>query len=180
MITIELINKTYEECLRVAIAKVPLTSWKQQPIGVGFTTHKVKYGLATPGGEVLLNPSFIGTKAVNKLKETIFHEFAHFLVGIDKNHTAPFKRAMSYFSEGLIVPEAENEMVKANNGYKYRLLGFSKSKVYNLEGAFKRTKKYLDYDPKSKRKMRFQGDLFLRFEYVSYDDPLPKGTISYP
>ncbi|MFT5852271.1 MAG: putative SprT family Zn-dependent metalloprotease [Colwellia sp.] len=180
MITIEIIKKTYEECLSVAIAKAPLTSWKQQPIGVGFTTHKVKYGLATPSGEILLNPSFIGTKAVNKLKETIFHEFAHFCVGREKNHTAPFKRALSYFSEGLTVPVEENQMVKANNGYKYRILGFSKTKTYNLEGAFKRTKKYLDYDPKGKRAMRILGDLFLRFEYVPYDDPLPKDTISYP
>lgn len=178
MITNQIIQSTYDECLAIAIIKFPIKSWKEQPIGVGLTTHKVKYGLATAKGEVLLNPSFIGTPAFNKLKETIFHELAHFIVGRSKNHTAPFKRALSYISNDKHVPEAEYQMVKDNNGYKYRLLGFTEKHTYNLGGAFKRTKKYFDYDPLSKITMSIKGDKFLRFEYVPYNDEMPANTIS--
>jgi hypothetical protein len=180
MITLKLIHEMYAECLDIATSKLPLKLWAQLPIGVGLTTHKVKYGLAMASGEVALNPAFIGTLAINKLKETIFHELAHFAIGREKNHSNSFKRALSYFSEGLSVPVEENQMVKANNGYKYRLLGFTKNNVFNLEGAFKRTKKYLDYDPKGKRSLSIKGEKFLRFEYVPYDDAMPEGTISYP
>lgn len=180
MITNDLIQATYKECLAIAIDKLPLKSWNIQPTGVGLTTHKAKYGLATSKGEVLLNSSFIGTYAINKLKETIFHELAHFIVGFEKNHRAPFKRAMSYISNDIVVPVEEHQMVKVNNSYKYRLLGFTQGNIYNLEGAFKRTKKYLDYDPKSQRTMSIKGDKFLRFEYVPYEDAMPENTISYP
>jgi hypothetical protein len=180
MITQQFIESTYKNCLAIATSKIPLSGWEQQPIGIGLTSHKVKYGLATPKGEVLLNPSFIGTKAYNKLKETIFHELAHFIVGLDKNHSAPFKNALGYISDHLEAPAEELHMVKENNGYKYRLLGYTQNKVFNLEGAFKRTKKYLDYDPKGRRTMSIDGDKFLRFDYVPYTDALPEGTISYP
>ena len=180
MITIDTIKTTYAECIAIATAKLPFTSWKTHPIGIGLTTHKVKYGLAKANGEVLINPAFIGTKAYTKLKETIFHELAHFIVGFDKNHTAPFKRAMSYISDDIYVSPTEHAMVKENNSYKYRLLGFTKTKTYNLEGAFKRTKKYLDYDPQGKRTMSIKGERFSHFEYVPYDDPMPENTISYP
>jgi hypothetical protein len=180
MITNESIKSTFDECLALAISKLPLSSWKQQPTGISFTTHKVKYGLVTAKGEILINPSFIGTLAYTKLKETIFHELAHLIVGKDKNHSAPFKRALSYISNDLVVPAEEQSMVKENNGYKYRLLGYTTNNIYNLEGAFKRTKKYLNYDPQGKRTMSIKGERFMRFEYVPYEDEMPKGTISYP
>lgn len=178
MITNTLTQETFNECLCLAKAKIPLSSWKVQPKGIGFTTHKVKYGLATSKGEVLLNPAFIGTEAYTKLKETIFHEFAHLIVGLEENHSSAFKRVLAYISDYLVVPADEYEMVKDNNGYKYRLLGFTQDNSYNLGGCFKRTKKYLNYDPKGRRTMSINGDKFLRFEYVSYDLKMPENTIS--
>ena len=178
MINTESIKKTYNECLEITVEKVPLKSWVHKPIGVGFTTHKTKYGLATPKGEVLINSSFTGTKAYTKLKLTIFHELSHLIVGLDKNHTKPFKRVLSYVSDDLQVPHEEIDMILDNNNYKYRLIGFSKNNTYDLGGAFNRTKKYLGYDPEGPRKMSIRGDLFLRFEYLPYGDALPHNMMS--
>jgi len=177
-ISILTIENAFKDCFEKAANIINIRSWKIQPTTIGLDTHKSSYGRVLKSGEILINPAFIGTKAFNKLTATINHELAHLVVGLDENHNKSFKRVESHFNDGLIVPILEHEMVKVENGYKHRLLGFSQDKTYCLGGVFKRTKKYLDYDPQGKRKMFFKKDKLLRFEYVDYKAPLPTGTLT--
>jgi predicted SprT family Zn-dependent metalloprotease len=178
LIELSTIEKTYQACLKKAQTDINTRTWKTLPCGIALDTHKAKYGRAFASGQIVVNPAFIGTRAINQLISTINHELAHLIVGIDKNHNKAFKRVEGHLNYGVKVTTAERELVKVNNGYKYNLIGYTQDKIYSLAGAFKRTKKYLDYDPQGKRTMSFRGDKFLRFEYVPYEAPLPEGTLT--
>ena len=90
MITFTTIDSTYAECVRIASNLTPISTWKLHPAGIALDTHKANYGRATKEGEILINPAFIGTTAVNKLKETMYHEIAHLIVGLNDNHNKNF------------------------------------------------------------------------------------------
>lgn len=175
-ITEDLIKATYNECLEIAAMHYPMVEWSIQPDGMEFDSHKSKYGRATIEGKVLINPSFVGTNAINKLKETMFHELAHLIVGLENHHNWYFKSVFGRLAEGIKVNEAEKKEVINKNGYKYKLLCATAKNNYLVSVTFKRLKKYTEYD-QAKRPLKIEGQRILEFFYIPYDAELPQGTI---
>ena len=178
MITKQEVVRVYHECIALASGLYCIDAWAVRPTGVDLDSHKCKYGQATPEGKVLVNPAFVGTSANAKLKETIFHELAHLIVGLGQHHNKVFHRVYSVLTTGLTVCESEKQEVKANNGYKYRLLAYCGNSVYDLGGAFRRSKTYTDYVPSNKYSRSIQGCKIMNFEYVAFNAPLPNGVVT--
>ncbi|TMS80560.1 hypothetical protein [Pseudoalteromonas sp. S554] len=179
MISLVTINTTFKECIETASECFSREKWALQPSGIELDKHKSKYGQVTNKGVVLIAPAFLGTTAYNKLKETMFHEIAHLIVGPKHNHNKHFKYVFSILTDGIESDESERQKVKVNNGYKYKLLAFTKSKVYELGGAFRRTKKYTDYGTNDKPKnMKLLGETIQRFEYIPYNEKPPENAIT--
>ncbi len=179
MITLETIQQLFNECLPVAIAYSPLKSWAVQPTIIKLDTHKSNYGQALSNGDILINPAFLGTTAHNKLKATILHELAHLIVGLEKGHNIDFRYVETILCEGLNVDEMEKQAVKDNNGFKLRLLAFGEKNIFDLGGAFRRTKRYTTYGAQgNNRRMSLKGEKLIKFEYVPYSNPLPEGTVT--
>ena len=173
MIDESTIKNMYNECLAHAKSLIDVSKWTHQPTGIQLDTHKSKYGQATPDGLVLINTAFIGTDAINKLKETILHELAHLIVGLKHHHSRLFRNWEAILLKGVVVNESERNEVKNNNGYKHRLLAICENTVHDLGGAFRRTKKFRDYQPTDNRFISVDGDKVIRFEYVPFDQELP-------
>ena len=177
-ITLETIEATYSITVEEVIAQFDLSKWGHIPTGVELDTHKSNYGQATKDGKVLINPAFIGTTAINKLKETMVHELTHLLVGLNRHHNKVFKRVENALRKGLVVSEEERNQVKLNNGYKLRLIAYGQSHTYDCGGVFRRTKKYTEYSSNQHSSMAIKGDRIERFEYVVFDSLLPEGTVT--
>lgn len=179
LLTQQIINDTFETCLAHAQQMVPDINWAHPFSYFEMTSPKRAYGYATTDGLVQLNPAFIGTTALNKLTLTIFHELTHLIVGLDKHHNKAFKRMERLLTQHIPRSLSGEIQVKDNNSYPWRLLSTDEQgAVYDLGGAFRRTKKYRDYSPEAGKRMRIKGKLLVSFSYVDYGEPLPKNAIT--
>jgi hypothetical protein len=177
-ITTGTIENSYNECINIATSMFELRRWAHTPCRVEVGFLNTKYAEVTSCGTVKINVAFIGTAAFSKLKETMLHELAHLVVGLRNNHNKKFKQAYNQLTKNLVFSENENQMVKLNNTYKLKLLAYGEKHIYDLGGAFRKTKKYTEYNAEKNRCMSIKGDNILRFEYVSFDAPNPEGTLT--
>lgn len=177
LITELVVRNIFDCCLKDAAKLVPTEKWSIRYRSLKMGCAKKNYAEATPNGDVLISNAFLGTTAVNALKASMLHELAHLIVGIEHHHNKRFWAIEARLTVGLGDVKAERIQVQDNNQFKYRLIAYSEYKVYDFGGAFRRTKKYTEYDP-AKRKMRVNRDDLLRFEYVDYFAELPDGIIN--
>lgn len=169
MIDREFVLNLYETILNDVVRIRSLDQWSIEPVGVEFSAHKSKYGQATSVGKILVNERFLGTEAVEKLKNTIRHELAHCSVGFHNHHNETFKRAERLFGvtdEG----EAEDEKNKIINNISYKYTVHAhlvNGNIVCCGGVHRKTKIYTEYD-KMKKPMRDRASKVLieRFEFV--------------
>lgn len=169
MIDRQLVQELYQIILNEVSSIRPLNTWAVQPTGVEFTKHKAKFGLATPEGKVLISENFLGTDAIEKLKNTYRHEFAHLSCGLENNHNKTFRRVEYLFGvtdEG----NAEAEIAKVTNtiNYKYTVNAhLANGSIVNYGGVHRKTKTYSEYDKKkTPMRDRASGVLIDRFEFI--------------
>lgn len=169
MIDRQLVQELYQIILNEVSSIRPLNTWAVQPTGVEFTKHKAKFGLATPEGKVLISEYFLGTDAIDKLKNTFRHEFAHHCCGLKNNHNKIFRRVEYLFgvtAEG----EAKSEKQKITDtiSHKYTVNAhLVNGAIVCCGGVHRKTKTYSEYD-KKKTPMhdRASGVLIERFEFI--------------
>ena len=167
MITQELIQQLYQQILSEVQAIAPLHNWVIQPTSVEMLSHKSKYGQATKDGKIQISEFFLGTDAVEKLKNTLRHEFAHLCIGLSHHHNKVFRRVEKQFG----VTEAGNDQQECQKilnkiPYKYTVfIHLMNGERVSLGGVHRKTKTYTEYD-RNKQPYSHKGVPILRFEFV--------------
>lgn len=166
-ITEQFVKAEYDRVLADVCKVIPLHQWKHQPTGLDYTTHKSKYGAATPAGQVLINRAFVGTTAVNKLGFTLRHEFAHLAIGLQEHHNRRFRRVEACFGADVTRDlSAEEAQVIGAIDYKYTLIAhLVDGREVDLGGANRRTARYAAYPSNGRLNRSFRGVRVERFEY---------------
>ncbi|HAR55556.1 MAG TPA: hypothetical protein DCR58_02085 [Idiomarina baltica] len=166
-----LIHATFNECIAHAKRCYPCATWRVIPRSIVVSTSiKSKYATVNADGEVRVNRAFIGTQSIDKLKETVLHEIAHCIVGLENGHNRYFREVFSALASHINVRDDEVEDIKSNNGYPLRLVAYTKDEALDLGGAFRRAKKYMEYAPTDSRFLSVRGVKVERFAYLPYSE----------
>ena len=73
----------------------PQHYWAIDYNGLEFTKAKTHYGQATRQGKIRISRIFLGTREFAQLKDTIRHEIAHLMCGMEAGHDANWRHAAS-------------------------------------------------------------------------------------
>ena len=169
MITKDILHELFHQCVEQASSLYPQAQWRHRLQRIEWDTYKTSYGRVTTTGIIKINPAFIGTNTEKKLKETIFHEIAHLIVGLDQHHNTLFKRVEQRLIQGIWKNQRERhdqrKQVHQNNGYKYELIAYSQTRQYCCGHFFRRHKKYTHYKPSQQQFMSIGNDKILFFRY---------------
>lgn len=167
------IEQEYARILADLTKFCAIDQWSIQPQKLSATQHKTKYGMADLNGVIYINQAFVGTTAVQLLKATIRHEFAHLCVGLQHGHNRHFKaRAKQFAANFGRHLKAETDQVHAVIGYKYSLYVTLESPVDKTinEMLFRRVhrkhSKYLNYKAGRFRYLTIKGQKVLAFRYA--------------
>ncbi len=143
--------------------------WQHPYSGFRLNRARRSYGHAHRDGSLVLSRQFIGTSALSDLRDTIRHEFAHLIAGIDKRHGARWKQVASALGA---IPRASgrsecDDLHRRMNAAPYTLIAvMSSGEERVLKPAFRRSKRYQDYElGKGGRRYRVGRDWILRFRY---------------
>ncbi|MDI4654223.1 MULTISPECIES: SprT-like domain-containing protein [Pseudoalteromonas] len=168
MITLEKINVLLNEEI-IAAKKLFSGPWAHEPVMCANTfQHKRYLGLANSSGEISINSLFLNTSAVDLLVNTLKHEICHLIVGVHQNHNSKFKRVASVLGVKDNDELKELTLITSQIKYKYSVIAhMAGGKKVELGGVHRKTKKYTEYDPKGRRKMRIDGVLIERFEFLN-------------
>lgn len=167
-ISAQCIEDEYQLAIHACAHHFPVEKWSVKPVQLKLTNCKTKYGIASIDGTVYINSAFIGTSAINKLRNTLRHELAHLAVGISHQHDAVFRKCERLFGADVKVSPEEIAEFEKNIPHKWLLLAHlvnGKSTV--LGGAHRKHKKYAKYRPNIFRALTIDGIKVDRFEYLS-------------
>ncbi|WP_018984063.1 SprT-like domain-containing protein [Salinimonas chungwhensis] len=174
-ITEEIIQAELSRCLAKARKAFLEAHWAHPFSKLTVEMLATKYGEASRDGTIRISSAFLNTPALAQLTNTLLHEIAHLIVGLKQGHNKQFRHALERLLESERLPsEALKQSIKNNTPYKYRLLAYtSAGQVLDLGGAYRRTKRYLQY----KGNHSFKGIRIDRYEYVNFCSKLPELTI---
>lgn len=171
LITTAVLQSTFKACLDHAKTLYRAESWRLMPCSIAISSSiKSKYATVSHDGHIAVNHAFIGTASIAKLKETLFHEIAHCIVGLEQGHNQRFRNVFSSLVSHITVTDADVNAIKDNNGYPLRLIAYTKEGPLDLGGAFRRSKKYLNYAPTKTSFLSVRGVKVERFAYLPYGD----------
>ena len=167
-ITETLIHDCYQSVLGEVANIVPLEQWRVQPRKLGFSTHKSKYGQATPDGQVLINTIFVGTSSHTKLDQTMRHELAHLAVGLHHHHDKHFRRMERRFGvDPTLDLTQELDQLQDKITFKYTVIAhLMDGRVRELGGVHRKTKVYSQYPRDGKYTMSIDGVRVEWFEFL--------------
>jgi hypothetical protein len=136
------------------------------PVGpIVLFNNTTMLGQATTKGKILINENFINLTCIDLLINTIRHELAHLIVGLQQNHNKHFKRVAlllgvknnSYFDLGPI----QNKI-----GFKYEVSATLESgEVILIGGVHRKTKRYIDYISTNKKWHSINGDKVIQYHF---------------
>jgi predicted SprT family Zn-dependent metalloprotease len=168
----------YDECIALVAGFKPINTWEHKPSRVTLkVSQRRAFGQAHSFGMVGINDAYIGTRSTHHLKDTILHELAHLAVGLNQGHNSRFKRFLSRINPNPCACPNELRDVRNNMGFKYSLLAFCETTIYDTS-VFSKSKMYTTYTPTADSYRLINDEKVLRFEYIPFGDPLPDGTIS--
>jgi hypothetical protein len=168
VITEQYIADAYQKILKEVSGILPLDRWCHQPMGVGLTSEKTKYGLATVEGQVLINRVFIGTSAFKKLDHVLRHEFSHLAVGLKEHHNKRFQRmAMVFGVDPTLDLTDELAQIQERIAFKYNVIAhMADGHKLDLGGVHRKTRTYTEYPRHSRDVALIKGVRVLRFEFI--------------
>jgi predicted SprT family Zn-dependent metalloprotease len=168
VITEQYIADAYQKILNEVSGILPVDRWCHQPMGVGFTTEKTKYGLATVDGQVLINRVFIGTSAFMKLDHVLRHEFSHLAVGLKEHHNKRFQRmAMVFGVDPALDLSDELAQIQERIDFKYTVIAhMADGHKLDLGGVHRKTRTYTEYPRHPRDVALIKGVRVLRFEFI--------------
>jgi hypothetical protein len=145
--------------------------WAHPFAGLVFSRARRSYGRAHRDGRIAISTLFLGTSALDDLEDTVRHEFAHLIVGIDEQHGMAWRRVAKALGA---VPRAtgcsrcevlEGRMQQA----PFTLVAVMASgRELAVKPAFRRSKQYTQYRSSFfGRRYYIEGELVTRFVYSS-------------
>ncbi|QCZ95285.1 SprT-like domain-containing protein [Salinimonas iocasae] len=174
-ITEEIIQAELSRCLAKARKAFLEAHWAHPFSKLTVEMLATKYGEASRDGTIKISSAFLNTPALAQLTNTLLHEMAHLIVGLEQGHNMQFRHALGMLLESESLPsEALKQSIKNNTPYKYRLLAYtSAGEVLDLGGAYRRTKRYLQY----KGNHSFKGARIMKYEYIAFSCSVPENLI---
>lgn len=149
-ITEQHIVSTYNTLLSKLVDILPLEKWNKRPVSLVIEDLGGVLGLACPDGVIKITSKYIGTTATEALKETIAHEFSHFIVGLKHGHDKYFKRVLDgaiyrlEINENLV--EEQKFDVSKNRNFKWSIFATLEDNTRLFFGFAKvKNKKYSQY-----------------------------------
>jgi predicted SprT family Zn-dependent metalloprotease len=166
LLTESLIKSEYQAVLNECLARY--TGWKIKPNGFGFTSHKTKFGFAYTSGLIEVNQKFIGTTAIDTLRDTLRHEMAHLAVGLEQHHNKRFKQVATHFG-CLPSKPGDSKLVIDSIEYKYSVYALTECGGRHFLGQCHRRTSYYDDPVKKKMTLELDGKhlKILSFEFVT-------------
>lgn len=168
MLTKQLIEEHFIEEINNAIQIIPSSMWVHSPKPkIIYSDSKINLGLASTCGQVSINHRFIGTQAVRLLKNTIRHELAHLIVGVDQGHNKRFKKLAMLLD--VKRPEAFEELkeIESKISYKYTVIAHMvDGENVLIGGVHRKTAKYTRYNEQQAKNMYIDKRAISKFEFV--------------
>lgn len=153
-----------------ARAKEMYPNWVHPFSHLTFNRARRSYGQAHRDGQLVLSQNFIGTHATEDLLDTLRHEFAHLVVGIEQRHNARWKTVAASLGAQ---PRATGRPRDADlngkmNDAPYTLLAELRSgETRVMRQAFRRSRRYMEYRfGRRGERYHIGGDMIERFRYV--------------
>ena len=150
-------------------ALVHYPRWVHPFAGLEFNRARRTYGQAHRDGRVVLSTLFLGTRALADLEDTIRHEFAHLVVGIDERHGPRWKQVAQRLGA---VPRAAGRSRAADLHARMEDAPFTLVAVLAsgeeraLKPAFRRSRRFLDYRRDGRgRRYLVDGEVVAYFRY---------------
>lgn len=164
----ELVTGEYQRALAM------YARWVHPYAGFAFNRARRSYGQAHRDGRLMLSRTFIDTAAHEDLLDTIRHEFAHLIVGIEQRHNARWKTVAA--SLGAL-PRASGKsrdpvLGKKMNEAPFTLVAELRSgEIRVMRQSFRRSRRYMDYRFGLRgQRYHINGDMIERFRYLDNRD----------
>ena len=146
LITPESIDELVAEEYVRALGSFP--EWRHPFSGVELSRSRRCFGQAHVDGRILLSRQFLGTRAYDDLRDTLRHEFAHLIVGIDQKHNAHWRCAAA--SLGATPPACgrarSEDLEERMSGAPFTLIAVMQSgEERELRAVHRRSRRYQDY-----------------------------------
>ncbi|MBC5853228.1 hypothetical protein [Vibrio metschnikovii] len=158
-LTLEEIQKKHDEILNLCYKAIIKDSWKHNinsNVIVGI--HQSDFAKAQVNSKdeifISIHPAFLKTRCLNKLYESLIHEFTHLFLGLDSKHDKKFKRFESYLLNliGCDLNASKNEAMEIINKieFKWTVIAILEdgSELF-IEGINRRNNEYSEY-PRTK------------------------------
>ncbi|MBZ2163226.1 hypothetical protein [Alteromonas stellipolaris] len=168
MITYEYIEQEYNKALEHAYGLIPARNWSSLPTSLVLTDSPRRLGIADDRtGEVSINARYKNTTAYTSLRNTIFHELAHFCVGTHNNHNKVFKRVLSRFTAHFEVDSSELQQLIKQVDFKWFVVAhLENGQIHEIGGVHRKTKIYAEYPHYRPNAIHtIKGVKVLRYEY---------------
>jgi hypothetical protein len=150
-----------------ALAMFP--DWVHPFAGLELNRARRSFGQAHRNGRLVISRVFLGTRALEDLEDTVRHEIAHLIVGIDERHGRRWRAVARRLGAQ---PRASGRSRAEDLGRRmddapYTLVAVLESgAVHDLKPAYRRSRSYLDYRAgHGGREYRFRGERVSRFLY---------------
>jgi len=150
-----------------ALALFP--DWAHPFAGLSFNRARRCYGQAHHDGRIVLSTLFLGTAALADLEDTVRHELAHLIAGIEERH-GPRWRAVARTLGA--VPRAAGrshspELSARMDDAPWTLVAvLASGEECELKPAFRRDRRFMNYRlGAGNRRYRFAGEDVLCFRY---------------
>jgi len=151
-----------------ALALYP--TWVHPFAGLSFNRARRTYGQAHRDGRIVLSSVFLGTAALGDLEDTVRHELAHLIVGIDQRHGPAWRQVAKRLGA---TPRATGrsqapDLAQKMEAAPYTLMAvLASGEEREVKPVFRRSKRYLDYRYRVRgRNYIIAGQTVLRFYYA--------------
>ncbi|MEM6774306.1 MAG: SprT-like domain-containing protein [Pseudomonadota bacterium] len=150
-----------------ALARYP--EWTHPFAGLDFNRARRSYGQAHLDGRIVISTVFFGTSALDDLEDTVRHEIAHLVVGIDARHGPRWRRVARALgavprASGRSTCDSLNERM---DDAPYTLVAVLVSgEECEVKSVYRRSRRYQDYRLGERgAHYRYRGESVLRFEF---------------
>jgi len=143
--------------------------WAHPFAGLSFNRARRCYGQAHRDGRVVLSTVFLGTAALNDLEDTVRHEFAHLIVGIEARHGPRWRavaRALGAVPRATGRSQSPDLAARMDDAPFTLVAVLESGEERELKPAFRRNRRFLDYRlGRGAQRYRCAGQDVLFFEY---------------
>jgi hypothetical protein len=150
-----------------ALALFP--DWTHPFAGLDLNRARRSFGQAHRDGRIVISSVFVGTGALEDLEDTVRHEIAHLIVGIDERHGPRWRRVAKRLGA---VPRASGRSRARDLGERmddapWMLVAVLDSGAqHELKPAWRRSRSYLEYRAgRGGREYRYRGQRVSHFLY---------------